>query len=67
MSRISLLRVFKTILMLFIDISTPLLKCFLKKCSCLFCYAIPKVSLFHFQSPVLSLQVHLQFTIALDE
>ena len=66
MSAISPLRVFTTQFRSFIDITQPLLKYFVKKYSCLFCYAIPKISCFHFHSPVLSLPVHLQFTIDID-
>ena len=66
MSRISALRVFKALVRSFIDISQPLLKYFVREYCCLSEYALPRMSCFHFPSPVLSLPVHLQFTIDID-
>ena len=43
MSAISPLRVFKVLFRSFIDITQPLLKCFVKKWSCLFRFAIPRM------------------------
>ena len=43
MSAISPLRVFKALFRSFIDISTPLMKYFVNKCSCLSEQAIPRM------------------------
>ena len=67
MSAISPLRVFKAQFRLFIDISKPLLKCFVKEWYCLFRFAIPRMSCFQFCQSSLPFPVYSFHIIALDE
>ena len=67
MSAITPLRVFKALFRSFIDISTPLLKCFVNKCSCLSEQAIPKMSCFQFCQSSLPFPVYSFHTIDFEE
>ena len=67
MSVISPLRVLEALLRSFVDISQPLLKCFANGYSCLFRFAIPRMSCFRFRMTSLFLTAQSFHTIALDE